>query len=476
MISKILYLLVLGAIGGALAAFVNEAFVNTFYGGYGSVANWGMLAMFGIISGLLIGALIGFGSGLSLGTRQHALRGMGLGAMVGGIGGLFGVYVGQVFFGSLTAIAFIGGNPLVIVIARTLGWAAFGAFVGLAEGAIGKSYRRARQGALGGLIGGALGGLLFDAIALGSVPIIALLDKARFGSNNTGEVGVFSRMIALTLMGGAIGLFVGILEALSRHAWIRVVMGRNEGKDYPLDHFPARIGRHELADVPLMGDVSVAPLHAEILKQGGQYLLVAHAGGFYNGQPLTQPAPLQNGSQIQIGSYSLQFMEKEGAAKKRMRDQARSPAPPPVSVSPGMCAFCGQRKDPVTGACACAVPTAGSPAPAVLTSYGGSILPAVGTLPATATALRGLDGPWAGQLISIPPQGISVGREAGNGVVIPDGTLSRRHARLMVEGGALIVYDEGSTNGTFVNEQRVSRQALNAGDTLRLGSVRFRVE
>jgi pSer/pThr/pTyr-binding forkhead associated (FHA) protein len=40
----------------------------------------------------------------------------------------------------------------------------------------------------------------------------------------------------------------------------------------------------------------------------------------------------------------------------------------------------------------------------------------------------------------------------------------------------LILYDEGSTNGTFVNEQRITRQPLQPGDIVRFGNVRFRVE
>ncbi len=81
-----------------------------------------------------------------------------------------------------------------------------------------------------------------------------------------------------------------------------------------------------------------------------------------------------------------------------------------------------------------------------------------------------------GMRLSIPEGGLTVGRERDNSLVLADPTVSRHHARLALESGALVVYDLGSTNGTFVNEQRISQQRLQAGDVVRFGGVRFRVE
>jgi pSer/pThr/pTyr-binding forkhead associated (FHA) protein len=467
MLSKVFYLLFLGGIGGVLGWMLTEPFVKD---DIARKVDWGHLMLYGIATGGSIGAFIGFGSGLALGTTRHAFRGFGVGLVVGMLGGWFGVYFGQVLFSVFGATMPIIGT----IIGRAVGWGAFGALVGLAEGAVGRSWRRARQGMIGGFIGGGIGGLLFDAIALASSPI-------HWAAAPGGEkAGIFSRAIALTVMGAAIGLFVGLLEVISRKAWIRVVMGRNEGKDYPLDRFPAVIGRYELAEVPLFGDVSVAPQHAQIVRQGGQYLLVDVAGTLINGQRPSQPVPLYDNDQIQVGSFTLLFRDKAGSHGYRPVDQPRSATPPPPSVPQGMCAFCGQRKDPVTGACACSVPagTAVTVAQSVPTGYGAAppILAPTATIAGQATALRAVGGVMAGQQILVGPNGLIVGREAGCDLVLPDSTVSRRHARVVIEGGTLVVYDEDSTNGTFVNEQRAGRQPLKPGDSLRFGGVQFTVE
>lgn len=67
----------------------------------------------------------------------------------------------------------------------------------------------------------------------------------------------------------------------------------------------------------------------------------------------------------------------------------------------------------------------------------------------------------------------SVGRE-GTDVLLPDPTVSRRHAQVTVESGQLIVEDLGSTNGTFVGGRPVrpgERAAAFDGDAVRFGSI-----
>ena len=60
-----------------------------------------------------------------------------------------------------------------------------------------------------------------------------------------------------------------------------------------------------------------------------------------------------------------------------------------------------------------------------------------------------------------------------------DGGVSRRHARISINGNAAYIEDLESANGTFINDQRVqprTPQRLKAADELRLGSLVLRIE
>jgi pSer/pThr/pTyr-binding forkhead associated (FHA) protein len=65
---------------------------------------------------------------------------------------------------------------------------------------------------------------------------------------------------------------------------------------------------------------------------------------------------------------------------------------------------------------------------------------------------------------------VAVGRSSSVDLMVPDRMLSRRHARLYLEGGDWLVEDLGSHNGTFLNGSRVeSPVRLKDGDVLALG-------
>jgi predicted component of type VI protein secretion system len=68
---------------------------------------------------------------------------------------------------------------------------------------------------------------------------------------------------------------------------------------------------------------------------------------------------------------------------------------------------------------------------------------------------------------------LTIGRE-GCDVVLPDPEVSRRHAALRVTGDGVAVEDFGSTNGTFVNEERVQGvRPLHDGDVVRFGNTEW---
>jgi len=81
-------------------------------------------------------------------------------------------------------------------------------------------------------------------------------------------------------------------------------------------------------------------------------------------------------------------------------------------------------------------------------------------------------GPTPGKLIQLGKAELLVGRELSNDIVISDADVSRKHARLVQQGDSYLLEDVGSTNGTFLNGQRLSApQLLKPGDRIRLGET-----
>ena len=74
---------------------------------------------------------------------------------------------------------------------------------------------------------------------------------------------------------------------------------------------------------------------------------------------------------------------------------------------------------------------------------------------------------------------ITIGRTDASDVVLEDSGLSRRNTTIFRDGDALLIADENSTNGTFVNGRKLAGQPeeLHDGDEIKIGSdTRIRVE
>lgn len=67
-------------------------------------------------------------------------------------------------------------------------------------------------------------------------------------------------------------------------------------------------------------------------------------------------------------------------------------------------------------------------------------------------------------------ESLLVGRDRSCGIVVSHPAVSRRHARLTLEGASLLLEDLKSANGTYVNEARVERANLKPGDIVRFGA------
>jgi len=65
----------------------------------------------------------------------------------------------------------------------------------------------------------------------------------------------------------------------------------------------------------------------------------------------------------------------------------------------------------------------------------------------------------------------TIGRVEDNTFQVPDASISSHHCEILLKGADVVVKDLDSTNGTFINGEKVTEAALKPGQTLRLGQV-----
>jgi predicted amidophosphoribosyltransferase len=188
-------------------------------------------------------------------------------------------------------------------------------------------------------------------------------------------------------------------------------------------------------------------------------------------EPVPAPAPLQPADKAEpvVGEAPL-----APAVVEAPPPSVPTPVPIPIPTCPAcgaavevgdsFCSSCGAR---LTAAPApVAAPTVEAPppptvaGPRLVVAASGAEIP----LPPLAEILIGREDPVSGIFpeVELTPHG---GEEGG---------VSRRHARLIVEGGNYFIEDLDSTNFTFVNKQKVTpkvRQPLKNGDEIRCGRV-----
>jgi S1-C subfamily serine protease len=126
-------------------------------------------------------------------------------------------------------------------------------------------------------------------------------------------------------------------------------------------------------------------------------------------------------------------------------------------------------------------PPAPAPAPHVMAGDQGMTVDLSRTVAITADgdfmknygSIRFVSGPLSGQQFQVKPDGDFIGRDGGSSqIVIGDPRISKRHVWIGVRGGRVVIEDQNSRNGTFVNDPRsprVTETSLNTGDIVILG-------
>ncbi|MDR3458023.1 MAG: FHA domain-containing protein [Verrucomicrobiae bacterium] len=81
-----------------------------------------------------------------------------------------------------------------------------------------------------------------------------------------------------------------------------------------------------------------------------------------------------------------------------------------------------------------------------------------------------------GRLIELTVERTTVGRVEENTVQITDASVSSRHAEILLRGTDIVIRDLNSTNGTFINNEKISEATLKPGQTLRFGQVELKID
>jgi hypothetical protein len=248
-------LLCIGILGGVAAWPLSELIVAA----QGSFPSYLLfVAVLGAGVGLLMGAFFGSAAGIFARVGSRILAGMIVGAVVGLVGGALGLLIGQAalfLIGGLFLNAYRSFQTVGLPIARAIGWAFLGIFIGAAEGLRAASGKKIGIGIVGGLIGGLIGG--------------AALEYSRLYL----PASLPSRLIGLVILGLSIALFYGIIERSMAFGTLRVLNGRLKGKEFILNEGRIRIGRARRNQITLEPYEKLADRQAQIRFRRGEAVL-----------------------------------------------------------------------------------------------------------------------------------------------------------------------------------------------------------
>jgi pSer/pThr/pTyr-binding forkhead associated (FHA) protein len=87
--------------------------------------------------------------------------------------------------------------------------------------------------------------------------------------------------------------------------------------------------------------------------------------------------------------------------------------------------------------------------------------------------LEAVDWPLIGRTFYLDEPVVSIGRLMSNDICLEDPFASRHHCLIRKEGGQYVIEDLNSTNGTYVNGDRVNACSLKEGFLIRIGTARF---
>jgi pSer/pThr/pTyr-binding forkhead associated (FHA) protein len=281
-----------------------------------------------------------------------------------------------------------------------------------------------------------------DKIQIGAHEILAV-DSRRVGSTQLFDSGAFADLTPPRLQAqSATGASGGRLVCLT------------DGREYTMSGPTLVFGRDAGSDV-VVGGSEVSRRHAEIQATPEGYVLndLSVNGSFVNGERVGRQHLLARADVIRIGHDEFRFYaDVASPAPSRARRSV-----PPVTAP-----------QPPTGAGARLSDTLmGMPQPLP----GPSVTP---TQPQAAplASLLVRSGAMKGRRLAVKVPVVDIGRADFNDIVISDPSVSTSHAKLQRRDDIWMLSDLGSTNGTFVEGERLSGEVpLGPGTTVKFGEV-----
>ena len=280
---QIYYNAVFGAIGGLLGWLV----VGLFTTGQWNI--WTAYAFVGAGIGLFVGGTVGAVEGMVIKqSTSQAIQGALIGAAAGLVSGIFGLLLGQAGF------LLLGGG----ILGRSLGWLLLGLFLGLGDGIVNRSGRRAIYGVAGGTVAGAVGGILYESMTQ------LFLQRGDTVQMIVGAIG-------LILIGACLGGIIPFTISMGARGLLRVLNGKKGGLERSIVD-AVLLGSYDGCDVYLPGDPGIALKHARIYRKQGTFFLedLGSQQTFVNNVPVNEGAAVQidQGTRVRLGSTEMELV------------------------------------------------------------------------------------------------------------------------------------------------------------------------
>ena len=247
----------------------------------------------GAVLGLFFGFCFGTAEGILLSDRRRGIHGGLSGAAVGCGAGILVVIIIQAVLTALINTGIFTSNTaenLILPVGRALGWMLLGAAVGAIEGIRSRSLNRTLIGITGGLSGGFAGG--------------AVLEFAGSFWNS----GFAGRGLGFLLMGGSIGLFYSLFEAVKSFGMLKILTGPLRGKEYVLNMKKTLIGSSKRSAAGLDEYSGLEKNHAVFISGRDEVIIESAEGEVLVNDEKTDRKRLQYEDVIQIGSVKLLYL------------------------------------------------------------------------------------------------------------------------------------------------------------------------